>query len=235
MGLNCYQQMRKDKEKAYELRRLGKSYKQIRTELGIPIATLSDWFKNESWSYEIKNRLVSEASLSNPKKIKLMVKATKEKWQKIHQLWQQEAVKEFKKLKNNDLFIAGLMLYWGEGDKKLENCQVALSNSDPHLIRLFYLFLTKTVNILPEKIRISLILYPDLIDKVQKNLWSKATKIPLERFIRSTTIQGRHPTKRNSYGVCIVRVNSRQLKEKIIKWLELSQQYFNIKYDSEIA
>ncbi len=226
--------MRKDREKAFILRRLGKSYKQIRTELGIPIATLSDWFKLESWSYEIRNKLASEASLANPEKIKLMVEATKEKWQRIHKMWQQEAVKEFPRLKNNHLFIAGLMLYWGEGDKKLENGQVSLSNNDPDLIRLFYLFLTKAINTPAEKIRINLLLYPDLIDKVQKNLWSKATKIHLNRFKKSTTIQGRHPTKRNSYGVCIIRVNSRQLKEKVIKWLDLSQRYFNSRYDTGI-
>ena len=78
-----------------------------------------------------------------------------------------------------------------------------------------------------EKISLRLIIYPDLIDQVQKNLWSKSTKIPQNCFKKSTTIQGRHPTKRNSYGVCIITVYSRQLKEKIFKWLDLSQQYFN--------
>ena len=230
-GLTYYPQMRKDKEKAIQLRRSGKSYKQIRTELGIPIATLSDWFKRESWSFDIKNRLASGASLANPLKLELMVRATKQKWQKIHQRWGEEAIEEFPKLKNNPLFIAGLMLYWGEGDKKLENGQVAVSNSDPHLIRLFYLFLTKVTGTPLEKISLRLLLYPDLIDNVQKNLWSKATKIHLDQFKKSTTLQGRHPTKRNSYGVCIIKVNSRQLKEKIIKWLDLSQRYFNSKYD----
>lgn len=223
--------MRKDREKAIELRRSGKSYKQIRAKLGIPIATLSDWFKSEPWSYEIKNILASQASLSNPIKIKLMIKSTKQKWQKIHRQWQEEAIREFPKLKNNSLFMAGLMLYWGEGDKKLENGQVVVSNSDPHLIRLFYLFLIRAINIPPEKISMRLLLYPDLIDSVQKNLWSKATKIPLDLFKKSTTIQGRHPTKRNSYGVCMIRIHSRQLKEKIIKWLNLSQRYFTARYD----
>ena len=226
--------MRKDKEKAFALRRSGKSYKQIRAELTIPIATLSEWFKRESWSYEIKNRLASQASLANPEKIRLMVRATKQKWQKIHQQWKEEAIEEFPKLKNDPLFMAGLMLYWGEGDKKLENGQVAVSNSDPHLIRLFYLFLTKVIDTPLEKISLRLLLYPDLIDSVQKNLWSRATKIHPDRFKKSTTIQGRHPTKRKSYGVCIIKVSSRQLKEKIVKWLDLSQRYFNSKYDTGI-
>src|SRR5258706_12782493 len=99
--------MRKDKEKAFELRRQGLSYKKIRTELGIPIATLSDWFRRESWSYELKNRLASEVSLANPEKLRLMVKSTREKWERIHLAWQQEAIDEFPKLKNNLLFIAG--------------------------------------------------------------------------------------------------------------------------------
>ncbi|MDO8495831.1 MAG: helix-turn-helix domain-containing protein [bacterium] len=226
--------MRKDKEKAIQLRRQGMSYKKIRAEIGVPIATLSDWFKRESWSFDIKNRLASDASLANPRKLELMVRATKQKWQKIHQQWKEEAIKEFPKLKNNPLFMAGLMLYWGEGDKKLENGQVSVSNSDPHLIRLFYLFLTKVTGTPLERISLRLLLYPDLIDNVQKNLWSRATKIHPDRFKKSTTIQGRHPTKRNSYGVCIIKVSSRQLKEKVIKWLDLSQQYFNSKYDTGV-
>ncbi|OGN01879.1 MAG: hypothetical protein A3I26_02630 [Candidatus Yanofskybacteria bacterium RIFCSPLOWO2_02_FULL_43_10] len=218
--------MRKDKEKAFELRRSGKSYKQIVAELGIPIATLSGWFKQEPWSYEIKSILAAKASLANPEKLLLMAKATKEKWGRVHKEWQREAVIKFPDLKDNPLFLAGLMLYWGEGDKKLENGRVSLSNSDPNLIRLFYIFLTKTLIVPEERVRLGLLIYPDLIDSVQKNLWSIATRIPLTRFGKSTTIQGRHPTKRNSYGVCIIRVNSRQLKEKIIKWLELYQNYF---------
>ena len=224
--------MRKDKEKAFELRRSGKSYKQISRELEIPISTLAGWFKHEPWSIEIRDRLASTESLAYPEKLKRLIAIVKQKYAILHESYREEASSEFATLKNDPLFIAGLMLYWGEGDKKLENGQVALSNSDPQLIRLFYLFLTKTMHISPERITVRLLLYPDLIERVQKNLWSRATKISLAQFRGSTTIQGRHPTKRNSYGVCLIRTNSRQLKEKIMKWLDLSQQYFYSKYDT---
>jgi len=217
--------MRKDKEKAFELRRSGKSYKQIVAELGIPIATLSGWFKQEAWSYEIKKRLASQTSLSNPEKILLMSKATREKWQRIHKEWQEEAVAEFPGLKNNQLFLAGLMLYWGEGDKVLKNCIVRLGNSEPEMIRIFNLFLVKSLKISPDKISAWLLLYPDLVDSVQKNFWSKATGLSLDRFKKSIYIKGRHPTKRLSYGICYISVNSRELKEKVLKWLELYQDY----------
>lgn len=218
--------MRKDKDKAIELRRDGKSYKEISRTLNIPTATLCGWFKNLDWSIEVRNRLGAKASFSYPEKLELMAAATRKKFALLHEKYRQEATKEFGVKKNDPLFIAGLMLYWGEGDKKLENGQVSLSNSDPEMIKIFHSFLAHTVGVSIEKIGARLILYPDLIDSVQKNLWSKLTKIPISKFTRSTYIQGRHPTKRNSYGVCLVRVCSRELKEKILVWINLYQKEF---------
>lgn len=217
--------MRKDKEKVFELRRLGKSYKQISRELGIPISTLAGWLKNEPWSQEIKNRLSIKVSLANSRALELMAQANRERWKLRHEEYRTAAVKEFEKLKNNSLFLAGLMLYWGEGEKQQKSSQVRLGNSDPEMLKLFYLFLTKSLKISPDKIFAWLLLYPDLVDSTQKNFWSKATGIPLNRFKKSIYIKGRDPKKRMSYGVCTVVVSSRELKERVLKWLELYQHY----------
>lgn len=216
--------MRKDKEKATKLRRQNKSYKFIGRELNIPLSTLASWFRYEPWSQEIRDKLGREASLAFPEKLTRIAIANKKRWSDWHKQCQEEAILEFPKLKTNFLFLAGIMLYWGEGDKKLENGQVALSNSDPEMIKIFYNFLVRTLKIPTEKIGARLILYPDLIESVQKNLWSKLTQIHISKFTRSTYIQGRHPTKRNSYGVCLIRVCSRKLKEKILVWISLYQK-----------
>ena len=218
--------MRKDRSKAEQLRRSGKSYKEIRSKLGIPIATLSDWFRNAPWSIEIKNKLAGEESLANPNKLQLMIAATKKKFARLHEEYQLEAINEFPLLKDNPLFIAGVMLYWGEGDKKIENGSIALSNSEPGMIRTFYVFLINTLRLPKEKIAFHLILYPDLVDSVQKNFWSVATGIPLSQFRKSVFIQGRHPTRRLSYGVGLLRIGSRKHKEKIMKWIELYKNEF---------
>src|SRR3989344_6399145 len=133
--------MRKDKEKAFNLRRSGKSYKQIRDELGIATSPLSGWFKHESWSQEIKNRLSREESLSNPKKLELMAQANRERWKLKHEEYRTAAIKEFEKFKDDPLFITGLILYWGEGEKQSKSSQVRLGNSEPEMLRIFYLFL----------------------------------------------------------------------------------------------
>lgn len=221
--------MRKDKEKAVQLRQQNKSYKQIRSELGIPISTLSDWFRNESWSYDIKKKLSSETSLANPKKIELMVAATKRKFALLHEEYRQEAIKEFEIKKSDPLFIAGIMLYWGEGDKNVNNSSIRLTNSDLGMIRSFYLFLANSMRIPKEKVAINLILYPDLIDSVQKKLWSDITGIPHSQFRKSVVIKGRHPTRRLAHGVGIIRVGGRRYKEKLIKWIDLYMREINSK------
>lgn len=216
--------MNPHKEKAVELRRSGMSYKQIRSELGVPTSTLAGWFKNEPWSQQIKNRLSQEVSLSNPRALKALTLANKERWAKIHQAYRDIAEEEFESLKDNPLFMAGLMLYWGEGDKGPKSSQVKLANTDPAMIRIFYAFLKDVIAVPAEKIYVWLLLYPDLLDNVQKNFWSKATGMPLSQFKNSIYIQGRHPTKRLSYGVCNIFVSSREFKEKIMTWLDLSQK-----------
>jgi len=93
------------------------------------------------------------------------------------------------------------------------------------MIKIFNLFLTRVLEIPSEKISAWLLLYPDLVDSVQKNFWSKATGLSLDQFKKSIYIKGHHTRKRLSYGVCTIVVSSRALKERILKWLELYQDF----------
>lgn len=216
--------MRKDKVRAYELRRKCKSYSQISEVLKVPKSTLATWFKDQEWSREIRDRLGAEQSLAYPKKLKAIIKSNKERWAKKHQEYRDLGEKDFNNLKSDPLFLAGVMLYWGEGDKSSKYSRLKLSNTDPNMIRIFYLFLKKTIKISPERIFIWLLLYPDLNDDMQKIFWSRATGIPLLQFKKSIYIKGRHPTKRLSYGVCNIYVQSREFKEKMDTWIKLYQE-----------
>ncbi|MBU1148472.1 hypothetical protein KKI23_00090 [Patescibacteria group bacterium] len=219
--------MRKDKEEATELRRKGKSYKEISRILGIPTATLCGWFKDLDWSIEIRNQLGANTSFSYPEKLKLMVAATRKKFALLHEEYRQEAIKEFEVKKDDPLFIAGVMLYWGEGDKNVNNSSIRLTNSDLGMIRSFYLFLVNSMGIPKERVTINLLIYPDLIDSVQKKLWSDITGIPLSQFQKSVVIKGRHPTRRLAHGVGMIRIGGRKYKEKLIKWIDLYMREIN--------
>lgn len=213
------------REKAIELRKLSWSYKQIHQELGIPLGTLAGWFKDKLWSQKIKARLSAQVSLTNPKALCLMAQANKERWKKKHEEYRTAAIRDFNELKDDPLFLAGIMLYWGEGEKQPKSSVVRLGNSEPEMIRIFYLFLTKILGISQEKISAWLLLYPDLIDSIQKNFWSKTSGISLEQFKKSIYIKGRHSSRRLSYGVCTLVVHSRALKERMLKWIELYQNF----------
>lgn len=217
--------MRKDKVKAYELRRQEKSYSEISKILKIPKSTLATWFKNQDWSRDIRNKLGSTESLAYPKKLALIIKATKDRWSKIHQNYRNQAVQEFDQLKQYPLFIAGVMLYWGEGDKG-KGPTVKFANSDPRMMKIFYQFLIKILAVPSEKIHAYLLLYPDLKDEMQKTFWHRATGIPTSQFWNSIYITGKHPTHRLSYGVCYIHVGSRQLKERLLTWINLFEKEF---------
>ncbi|HWA64507.1 MAG TPA: hypothetical protein VG866_01465 [Candidatus Paceibacterota bacterium] len=216
--------MRKDKIKAYELRRERKSYSEISRLLKISKSTLTSWFKNEDWSRQIRDELGALQSLSYPKKLAAIQKANKERWSRARQSYRNSAEEEFPKLKNNPLFISGLMLYWGEGDKSQKNSQLRIANSDPMMIRVFNNFLKKILKVSPHKIGMRLLLYPDLKDEVQKNFWSKAAGIPLNQFKKSVVIKDKHPTRRLSYGIGNLYVCSREQKEKVLTWINLYQE-----------
>jgi hypothetical protein len=216
--------MRKDKVRAYELRKQHKSYSQISALLNVPKSTLATWFKNHEWSKEIRDKLGKEQTLSFPKKLAAVIKANKARWAKTHQGYRDAGEKQFEILKDNPLFLAGVMLYWGEGTKDPKGSELKLANTEPLMIRFFYQFLKEVIHVPQDKIRIWLLLYPDLADDMQNRFWSRATGVPLSQFRGSIYIKGRHPTKRLSYGVCNIYVSSREFKEKMLVWLDLYQK-----------
>ncbi len=206
------------------LRQRGRSYNFISKNLGVPKSTLSDWFSNISWSQRIKNELARKANYVARKRLRLINKERRAMWERWREKARQSARKDFNTLRRNSLFVAGIMLYWGEGDSNIQNGSVRLVNTDPEMIRIFSLFLQKICKVPKEKIKIQLTLYPDLMDDRCRIFWSRAINVPIDQFIKTQYIKGRHPTKRLKYGICLMYVSSRELKEKIFVWLKLYQQ-----------
>lgn len=220
--------MRNDKHITIKLRKQGKSYSRISKEIGIPKSTLSDWFSNKKWSQVIKKELTRKANYIARKRLRLINKALREEWEKWREKARKEARREFVRLQRNPLFIAGIMLYWGEGDSKIENSAVRLSNTNPDLIKIFSLFLQKVCRVQKERMRVAIILYPDLNEKKCKHFWSMATGISENQFTKTQFIKGKHPTKRLSHGICIINVSSRELKEKVFVWINLFHTTYKI-------
>lgn len=227
--------MRKDRKQAFELRKEGYSYRKIRDKLKVPLSTLSDWFSGEEWSKKVRDKLTAAAQVESTIRIVELDKVRGEHLRRAYTEAKEEARQELETLKYNPLFIAGIMLYWGEGDK-LTNGQTRLSNSDPALIKLYVEFLRKACRIPESKIKGSLLIYPDMEEQSNLRFWSFASGIPTSRFSKSVLIQGKHKTKRLRHGVCSVLVLSTYFKVKILEWMRLiPQELMNRAYYENIS
>lgn len=212
--------MRNDKHLAEKLRRIGKSYNAISRELEVPKSTLSDWFSKTTWSKDIKTELTRRANYIAKKRLRLINKERRVIWERWREEAREEARRAFPRLSRDPLFIAGTMLYWGEGDSKLKN-PLRLTNTSPQMIALYIKYLITKIGIPKTNLRLTLILYPDLSEKKCKRFWSKAASLPERQFYKTQFIQGRHPTTRLSNGICMVTCSGRRIKEKVMVWIDL--------------
>jgi hypothetical protein len=214
------------KIKAYKLRKQKRSYSEIAKLLAVSKSTVSYWFKEIDWSKNIKKQLTEKAQQVSRERLERLNELKKKKWKKIYDDAEKEATTEFYKLKNDVLFIAGLSLYWGEGDKSFNNGQVRVSNVEYKLLHVFKDFLQKFCNIDSKRIRAYVILYPDLDGNKCLKYWSENVGIDKKNFYKSTVILGKHKKRRLGYGTCTVQVSSKYLKKKILVWIDLLSKSF---------
>jgi hypothetical protein len=212
--------MRKDKDIAFKLRKSGKSFNQIKLELGIPKSTLSDWFIDQKWSNKIALNLRNKANIGHIIRIKALNKVRGNNLSRLYEEAKKEAVQDYKKLKYHPLFIAGLMIYWGEGNKASRN-RCGIANTEPAMIKVFMNFLFNVCGIAKEKTKAWILLYPDLNEKICKDYWIQNTGLKHSDFTKSIIIKGKHKTKKLNYGVCNFGANSVYLKCKILVWINL--------------
>lgn len=129
-----------------------------------------------------------------------------------------EAIEEFASLKYHPLFIAALMIYWGEGDK-LSRSRVSVANTEPAMLRLFVYFLRNICGFTDKKIRAWILAYPDMDIEASKAYWIEKTALNEGNFRKTIVIQGKHTTRKLTNGVCTVEVSSTYFKIKMLIWL----------------
>lgn len=214
----------KDKEKAIKLRLNGKSYSQIKKIIGVSKSTLSYWLKDHPLSEERIRELKSD-----PRRIeKYRATRLRQKQERFNKVYREEK-KKLLPLTKRDLFIAGLFLYWGEGEKTKE-ANIALSNTNPAVLKFFIRWLRKSLNIPKEKIKVKLHLYKDMNIKKKIDFWSKTLLISKNQFRKSyiKSSNKKAITFRPNYGhgTCNVIVGDAILNRKIMANLKIIEDKF---------
>lgn len=213
-----------EKERAIALRNEGLSYREILSKVSVAKSTLSLWFRSVGLSQEQKQRLTQ-------KRIDAALRgAAKRREQRIlaTQLSARLAREEFRRIKNQGLWLAGVMLYWAEGSKqKATNVSqgVKFSNSDPAMIRLFLRWLAVIVRVPPEDILCELYIHRSGNAEKAMRYWNvqlAPLKIGPTYFKQNKILTVRKNIGEGYNGLVTVRVRkSTNLNRKISAWISI--------------
>lgn len=161
------------------------SYSEIKKQLGIPKSTLSYWLKEMPLS-EQRIRHLKKVGYENGE-------AGREKYRNTMRLKRENEddrvyqyyLKKLSNVSESALFVAGLMLYLGEGDKK-NNTRIVLANTDFNIIQFFIKWLIQFMKVEKDQIRVQLHLYEDMdIEKVTK-IWQDRLGIDDSQFYKTS-------------------------------------------------
>ena len=124
-------------EQAISLRKRGFTLAEIAKYCDISKSTASVWLKNKAFSTAVTKQNQKRASTENVKRLQLMNKTRQSEREKKYQEAVRTAETEYKHYKKDSLFIAGIMLYVGEGDNTHRRLiRVANARIDVHKVFL---------------------------------------------------------------------------------------------------
>ena len=212
--------MRKDKNKAFELRKEGRSYREIEAVLGVSRSTLSEWFRNVEWSKHVRKTNDIRSIVVSREHIIKMNSARKSRLDSLYKETSENAARDFEQYKHEPLFMAGLMIYAGEGDKRSPNL-VRISNSEFYLHKIFIRFALKYIGVEREDLRCALLLYPEHTVEECTEKWSLELDLKRSQFHKPQIIVGKEVKKRLQFGVGMSILSSTRLKKRVLTWLEL--------------
>lgn len=213
--------LRAQYEQAIQLRKRGFTYDEIAKIVDVSKSTVSNWLSHQKWSKNVRADNAKRAARENGKRIRLLNKARGNQYKKLYAEAERSAITEFKHYKKDALFMAGLMLYVGEGDTVDEGLiRIASTRKDVH--RIFITFATEYLGVERGNIRFWLLLYPDLDERVCVTAWSKDLKLSKEQFYKNQVIQGKGKKRTLHDGVGNTIIGSTVLKRKLMKWVELA-------------
>lgn len=189
--------MRKElRQKVIDLRvKKRMSYGQIKEVTGVSKSTLSYWLRDHHLTdEEITNLRRNSWSKGEVSREKYRNKMRERKKKKDLEMYQIEK-NYMDNVSSKELYLAGLMLYLGEGAKKKDS-SIVLSNSDPKVIKFFIWWLNKFLDISKDEIRIQLHLYEDMDLSYEKKFWLKYLGVKNSQLYKLSV----RKLKRNSFS-----------------------------------
>ena len=141
-----------------------------------------------------------------------------------------DQLKKWLPITERELFIAGLFLYLGEGNKASRNA-VGITNTDPSVVKFALYWIVNSLKVPLEKIRVQLHLYSDMKVQEEVDFWVK--ELSLERvsftkpYIKKSTREN-IDQKGFGHGTCGLIVHNTALKENILMAIRVITDNYSV-------
>ena len=201
-----------------DLRRAGLSYGEIMDLIPVKKSTLATWCREVKLSPKqidaIKERTGSVAGVPRD---------TQRKRRHEVELIRAQALLEAEHLVDDPLWIAGTVLYWGEGFKT--RSQLGMANSDPHALRLFMSWCAQYHQ--PDTgFRAKLNIHADNNEPAARQWWAQQLSLTVDDFNKSFVKPDGTGHRKNHlpYGVCLlIKRRSADAFHRTLAWVEFLQ------------
>lgn len=208
------------------------SYGAILQKVPVSKSTLSYWLRE----YPLSQEKITELRLIGWKKgeaARERFRATmRSKREAFETQLEQKYLKKFKNLSASTYFVAGLMLYLGEGDKKNRN-RIGLANTDPQIISFFIEWLGACFGVSKSVMRAELHLYDNMDIPTVESFWRNTTHFSKQQFYKTqikksikNTFSYQEP---NRHGTCsIFLMRTKEKTEVMIAIRAFMKKYASI-------
>lgn len=119
----------------------------------------------------------------------------------------------------------GLILYWCEGDKKLDASMVGVTCGNAVLLRSFVDWLCKYYGANRNKVKLRLHLWDGAEEEDATNFWSKALDISKQSFQKTWFKKRSGKNKKYPFGLCRAAYYSKTMLLKILE--EIDKEFTN--------
>lgn len=208
------------KLKARSLRKKGLSIGKIQERLRVSRSSASIWVRDIKLTKKQLEKLYLNKRTGALRGCIIAAMNKIKKKERLTKRLMQEGKREVGRLSKRDKFIAGIAMYFAEGNKG--DGSVKFSNTDPLAIKFMVDWFRKLCKVPEEKFRCSLYIHDNLDKKKAKEFWSDLINIPLSQFRKSYIVKN-NPNRlrkiKHKYGVLRVTISDVNLHRKIMGWI----------------
>ena len=168
-----------EKERAIALRKEGKTYNEILSEVPVAKSTLSLWLREVGLS-TVQKQTITEKRIQAQAR-GAAARHTARVNSESHEM--DLGIKEIGTMTNRELFLVGVALYWGEGSKQKSHSSstsLEIVNMDVRLHRTFLAWLS-LIGVAREELRADLYVHEDRAKEAEsfRKWWQEELQIPV--------------------------------------------------------